>query len=154
MNHFKDAYQKAVIANAKAFALALADTGLRVAGDPIIGFTETHQVVVEVGYGRGPEMARRLESNNIICNYQASPDEEGFTAAGALRLGVSEMTRFGMSPADFSTLAQLLATVVLENAAVKDEVRRLRGDFLEMQYCFREVDYPEVGGRLRSCLSS
>jgi aminomethyltransferase len=154
MNYFKDPYQEAVIANAKAFARALADNGLPVAGDPAIGFTETHQVVVEVGYGRGPEMARRLESNNIICNYQASPDEEGFTAAGALRLGVSEMTRFGMSPADFSTLAQLLATVVLENAAVKDEVRRLRGDFLEMQYCFREVDYPEVVGRLRNCLSS
>ena len=103
MNHFKDAYQPAVIANAKAFARALADAGLDVAGDPAIDFTETHQVMVEVGYGRGPEMARRLEDNNIICNYQAAPDEEGFTAAGALRLGVAEMTRFGMEPADFGS---------------------------------------------------
>ncbi len=152
MNHFKDAYQKAVIANAKAFARALADAGLHVAGDPAIGFTETHQVVVEVGYGRGPEIARRLEANNIICNYQASPDEEGFTAAGALRLGVAEMTRFGMSAADFSALAQLLAAVVLENAPAKDEVQQFRKGFIEMQYCFREADFPEVAARLRDLL--
>ena len=107
MNHFRDAYQTAVIANAKAFARALADAGLDVAGDPTIDFTETHQVIVEVGYGRGPEIARRLEANNIICNYQAAPDEEGFTAAGALRLGVAEMTRFGMQAADFRELAGL-----------------------------------------------
>ena len=105
MNHFKDAYQKAVIANAKAFARALASAGVEVAGDPALDFTETHQVVVEVGYGRGPELARRLEENNVICNFQAPPDEEGFTASGALRLGVSEMTRFGMGPADFEELA-------------------------------------------------
>jgi len=33
------------------------------------------------------------------------PDEEGFTASGALRLGVSEMTRFGMQTEDFEALA-------------------------------------------------
>ena len=44
--------------------------------------------IVEVGYGRGIEIAaQRLEDNNIVCNYQATPDDEGFTAAGALRLG-------------------------------------------------------------------
>ena len=103
MNHFKDEYQSKVIANAKAFARALADCGLYVSGDPSINFTETHQVVVYVGYGRGVEIASRLEANNIICNYQATSDEEGFTAAGAVRMGVSEMTRFGMHEEDFIT---------------------------------------------------
>ncbi len=152
MNHFKDAYQTAVVANAKAFARALADAGLPPAGDPAIDFTETHQVVVEVGYGRGPEMARRLEANNVICNYQAGPDDEGFTAAGALRLGVAEMTRFGMGPDDFRGLAGLIAAVVLEDSPVKEEVSRLRGSFLGMRYCFQEADYPEVAERLRSLL--
>ena len=152
MNHFRDAYQKAVIANAKAFARALAEAGLRTAGDPTIDYTETHQVVIEVGYGRGPEMAGRLEANNIICNYQASPDEEGFTAAGALRLGVAEMTRFGMAQADFRELAQLVSAVVFENAPVKQQVRGLRRRFLEMHYCFREAEYPEVAGQLQSLL--
>jgi aminomethyltransferase len=152
MNHFKEAYQTAVLANARAFARALADVGLPVAGDPSLDFTETHQVVVEVGYGRGPEIARRLESNNIICNYQASPDEEGFTAAGALRLGVAEMTRFGMGPGEFRELAELVAAVVTENAAVKERVRSLRRRFLEMQYCFREEEYSDVTARLRELL--
>ncbi|MCL4466785.1 MAG: glycine cleavage system protein T, partial [Chloroflexi bacterium] len=152
MNYFKDAYQPAVIANAKAFARALSDAGLSVAGDPTVDYTETHQVVVEVGYGLGPEMARRLEANNIICNYQASPDEEGFTAAGALRMGVAEMTRFGMRPADFDKLAQIISAVVLENRGVKGEVRRFRRSFREMSFCFQESDFPELATGLRECL--
>ena len=102
MNQYKDAYQKAVIENAKSFARSLKAAGLEVAGDSAIGYTETHQVIVSVGYGAGPEVAERLERNNIILNYQATPDEEGFTASGALRMGVSEMTRFGFDAAPLS----------------------------------------------------
>ncbi len=152
MNYFKDAYQTAVIANAKAFARALADAGLKVEGDPAIDFTETHQVIVDVGYGRGPEMADRLEKNGIICNYQASPDEESFTASGSLRLGTAEMTRFGMGPADFAEVAGLMAAVVNDGTPVSQEVRELRGRFTDLQYCFREEDYPEVAAGLRQTL--
>ena len=94
MNAFKDEYQKAVVENAKHFAKSLAAEGLDVAGDPAMDYTETHQVIVKVGYAHGPEVADRLEANNIICNYQATPEEEGFSASGALRMGVNEMTRF------------------------------------------------------------
>ncbi len=144
MNQFKDSYQPAVLANAKAFARALAAAGLTVAGDPAIGHTETHQVIVEVGYGRGPHLAERLETNNIICNYQAAPDEEGFTAAGALRLGVAEMTRFGMGPEDFEVLAGIMAGIILEDREAKDEVRDLRRQFSALRYCFGEADFPEA----------
>ncbi|MFO7708614.1 MAG: glycine cleavage system aminomethyltransferase GcvT [Desulfobacterales bacterium] len=136
MNHFKDEYAPRVVANAKAFAQAMRAAGLDVAGDPAVSFTETHQVIVKVGYGRGAEIARRLEENNIILNYQAAPDEEGFTAAGALRMGVQEMTRFGMGPAGFAELAQLMADGILRSAKVKDAVRALRRRFQEMRYCF------------------
>jgi len=144
MNHFKEAYQVRVIANAKAFARALRDTGLRVAGDPDVDFTETHQVVVDVGYGRGPEVADRLEANNIICNYQANTDEEGFTASGALRLGVSEMTRFGMEPPDFQDLAQLMRDVIADNAVVVEPVKKLRERFRELKFCFSGDDYADL----------
>ena len=77
MNAFKDEYQQKVLANAKAFARALKDCGLDVAGDPAIVYTETHQVILHVGYARGPEIARRLEENNIIVNYQAAPGRGG-----------------------------------------------------------------------------
>jgi aminomethyltransferase len=141
MNHFKDDYQVRVIANAKAFARALKDAGLDVAGDPAIDFTETHQVVVDVGYSRGPEIAERLEANNIICNYQANTDEEGFTASGALRMGVSEMTRFGMGPADFETVGQLMRDVIVGNSSVLDEVKKLRERFRELRFCFKGDEY-------------
>jgi aminomethyltransferase len=152
VNTFKDSYQPAVIENARSFAQALAAAGLAVAGDPALGYTETHQVIVEVGYGQGPALAERLEANNIICNYQAAPDEEGFTAAGALRLGVAEMTRFGMGPEDFAALAGLIAAVVLEDRNIKDDVRELRRMFLGLHYCFGEEEFPHAMKKLRETL--
>ncbi len=141
MNHFKDAYQSKVIANAKAFARALHACGLDVAGDPAIDFTETHQVILNVGYSQGPEFAKRLEANNIICNYQASPDEESFTASGALRMGVSEMTRFGMEADDFGKLSQLMKDIIVNDAKAVDDVKALREQFQEMQFCFKTADF-------------
>ncbi len=152
MNHFKDAYQAKVIANAKAFARALKDAGLHVAGDPAIDFTETHQVVVDVGYSKGPDIAKRLETSNIICNYQANTDEEGFTASGALRMGVSEMTRFGMQEKHFRILAELIRDVVLGNASVAEEVKEFRGQFLDLQFCFRRDDYADLLRRLHQSI--
>lgn len=144
MNTFKTGYQKQVIDNAKAFASALKDCGLNVAGDPAISFTETHQVILSVGYAKGPKMARQLEDNHIIVNYQAAPDEEGFTASGALRMGVSEMTRFGMKEADFQTLAELVHDVIVRNMPVKSQVASFRKQFQQMQYCFSENDKPRI----------
>jgi len=112
-----------------------------VAGDPSIDYTETHQVVVDVGYAQGPEVAQRLEANNIICNFQAAPDEEGFTASGAIRMGVAEMTRFGMEEEDFRTLAVLLKEVVMDGANVVSQVKALREPFRELRYCFRGEEY-------------
>jgi len=145
MRAFRDIYQPQVIANAKAFARALADAGLDVQGDPAIDFTETHQVIVRVGYGRGHEIATRLERNNVLCNYQGLPDEEAFTAAGGLRLGVAEMTRFGMCEPDFGELAGLMADVILRDAVVTAQVSDLRARFLELQFCFGAG---ELGGEL------
>jgi aminomethyltransferase len=136
MNHFKDAYQAAVIANAKAFARSLADGGLKVAGDPSVGYTETHQVLVDVCYARGPQIAGQLEANNIICNYQAGPEDESFSASGMLRLGVAEMTRFGMGKDGFGELAQLIRDLILEGKQVKEAVTQLRQQYLELGYCF------------------
>lgn len=138
MNAFGDEYQKNVVANAKSFARSLKAAGLDVAGDPAIGYTETHQVVVKTGYGTGPEVAERLEENNVIVNYQATPEEEGFTASGALRLGVSEMTRFGFGPAQFERLANLIADCALRGKPIADEVAKLRAGYTRLGYCFSD----------------
>ena len=144
MNAFRDEYQKAVMENAKHFARCLAYEGLDVAGDPKMDYTETHQVIVKVGYARGPEIAERLEANNIICNYQATPEEEGFSASGALRMGVNEMTRFGFGKDEFAQLAHLIAECVLHNACVKEEVKQLRAGHTDMRFCFSDAQTEEL----------
>ena len=139
MNQFRDAYQSAIIRNAKSFARSLRSYGLDVVGDPAIDYTETHQVIVSVGYGEGAEIAERLEQNNVIVDYQATPDEEGFTASGALRMGVSEMTRFGFEEKDFDQLASLMADCILRGREIKADVERLRAGHTEMRYCFDDA---------------
>ncbi|MBN1590837.1 MAG: glycine cleavage system aminomethyltransferase GcvT [Pirellulales bacterium] len=143
MNTFKDDYQSQVIANAKAFARALKDEGLDVEGDPAVDFTETHQVIVNVAFARGCEIAQQLEDNNIIVNYQAIPGDQGFTCSSALRIGVSEMTRFGMKEADFQAFAPLVAEAIKGNNRVGEKVTAFRQGFQTMHYCF-DSDVPEA----------
>jgi aminomethyltransferase len=150
MNNFKDEYQKNVIQNARYFAKSLKNAGLDVAGDPSVSYTETHQVIIRVGYGTGPEIANRLENNNIIVNYQATPEEEGFTASGAIRLGVSEMTRFGFGYNELEQTAGYMADVILRNKSVKEEVKELRRNFTELKYCFTEDDIKKSLEKLMS----
>ena len=136
MNNFKTAYQSQVIKNARTFAKALYDRGVSVEGDPSDGFTQTHQVVIRVRqFGLGEDIARRLEDNNIITNYQALPDDESFVGSSGIRMGTQEMTRFGMKEADFEQLAEYLADCVKSNKPVKSEVKALRQKFLSMQFC-------------------
>jgi glycine/serine hydroxymethyltransferase len=136
MNAFKQEYQAKVRANAKAFARALKAVGIAVEGDERDGFTETHQVLIRVrAHGPGQEIARRLEDSNIITNYQALPDDETFLDSSGIRMGVQEMTRFGLEEKDFAVLAGYLAEVIIRNRTVKEEVKALRRNFLEMKYC-------------------
>ena len=141
MNAFKDSYQPQVVANAKAFAQALVDEGLEVQGDPEVGYTETHQVVVVVRYAQGCAVAQELEESNIIVNYQAVPSDESFTSSSGLRMGVAEMTRFGMKEDDFREFAAMF-TEGVRGRNVKDEVARFRERFQTMHYCF-DVDFSE-----------
>lgn len=136
MNEFKNEYQQQVQKNAKAFAKSLKDKGIRVEGDESDGFTETHQVLIRVrDYGLGQEIARRLEENNIITNYQALPDDETFLESSGIRMGVQEMTRFGMEEKDFDALAVFIADVVIRDQKVKEEVKKFRQNFLHMKFC-------------------
>ncbi len=140
MNAFREEYQKAVISNAKAFARYLKEQGLTAEGDPNRGYTETHQVIIRVGYGKGPMMAERLEENNIIVNYQGAPDDEAFTTASCLRMGVQEMTRFGMKEEDFGQLAEYMKEIILNGRSMAKEVSHFRNKFTKMIYCLPEEE--------------
>ena len=136
MNEFKEEYQRDVRTNAKSFASSLKDKGIEVEGDESDGFTETHQVLMRTDkYGNGMDIARRLEENNIIVNYQALPDDKTFLEPSGIRMGVQEMTRFGMKEKDFDVLSGYISEVVVKNKEVKEEVKRFRENFLNMGYC-------------------
>ncbi len=149
MNEFKEEYQKQVRANAKAFARALKDTGIQVEGDEKDGFTETHQVVIRVkAHGDGQEIARRLEENNIVTNYQALPDDETFLKSSGIRMGVQEMTRFGMKEKDFEQLSGFIADVIIRNKKVKEEAKKFRENFLQMKYCLSPQEALPIAAKI------
>jgi glycine/serine hydroxymethyltransferase len=136
MNEFKEVFQNQVRSNAKAFARALKDKGVPVEGDEADGFTETHQVLIRVKeFGNGMQIAQRLEDNNIITNYQALPDDETFLEPSGIRMGVQEMTRFGMLEKDFDMLSGFIADVVKNDKNVKEDVKKARQSFLQMKFC-------------------
>jgi glycine/serine hydroxymethyltransferase len=136
MNYFKKKFQTQVILNARAFAQALNERGVPVEGDATDGFTETHQVLLRVRkYGTGEEIAMRLEQNNIITNYQALPDDESFLGSSGIRMGVQEMTRFGMKEKDFEELAGYMAECIQKKRKVAEQVKLFRQRFQTMEYC-------------------
>lgn len=141
MNQFKQEYQTQVRTNAKAYARALKEKGIPVEGDEQDGFTQTHQVLIRIKeYGNGMDVARKLEENNILTNYQALPDDETFLEPSGIRMGVQEMTRYGMKEPDFDVLAGFVADAILNDRDVKEEVRAFRQNFLEMKYCLPAKD--------------
>jgi aminomethyltransferase len=137
---FRDAYPRRVIANAKAFARALAAAGLACEGDPGHDYTATHQVLLRTGRAQGQWLAALLEANNIITNPQAFHDDPSFTAASGVRMGTQEMTRYGMQERDFAELASLIAEIAGSGGDRpaghwKPRVAGLRRRFTEMRYC-------------------
>lgn len=149
MNAFKDTFQSQVRNNARAFAKHLVDAGIDVEGDPSDGFTETHQVILRTAkYGDGQDIARKLEDNNVICNYQALPDDDTFLSSSGLRMGVQEMTRYGLKESDFGPVAQFIADVVIHNKTVKTDVAAFRKQFLRQHYSLKPEDVSALGSRI------
>jgi glycine/serine hydroxymethyltransferase len=149
MNAFKETYQKQVLSNARAFAKACAAQGIPVEGGEAEGYTHTHQVILRVKqFGDAKEIASRLETNNIITNYQALPGDETFYHPSGIRMGVQEMTRFGMKEDDFAGLARLAADIILRKKDVAKEVADLRSRFLTMEYCLSGDQMIRIAPRL------
>jgi glycine/serine hydroxymethyltransferase len=149
INAFKNEYQVQVLSNARAFAKALAAQGIPVEGGEDEGYTHTHQVILRVKpFGDAKEIASRLEANNIITNYQALPGDETFYHPSGIRIGVQEMTRYGMKEGDFDGLARFIADIVLRNKRNAGEVAEFRGCFRTMAYCLEFEQILRIAPRL------
>jgi glycine/serine hydroxymethyltransferase len=149
MNAFKAPFQDQVRRNARALAKALHAHGIPVEGDPADGYTETHQVIIRVKpFGRGMDIARRLEENNVLTNYQALPDDATFLESSGVRLGVQEMTRFGMTEKDFDALAGLMADIIVRNKPAGPDVARYRKSFLTMGFTLPPAEALPLAARI------
>ena len=128
-------YAAQTIDNAKAFGQALTEEGVNVEARDF-GFTASHQLAINVtNFGIAKDIARSLaEKNNIITNYNMLPGDKDARNPSGLRIGVQEMTRYGMKEAEMGELASLMRAG-LEGKTVKDEITKFRSRFTEVQYC-------------------
>ena len=146
MKRFGEDYTRQIINNAKTLARSLAALGWEVLGARK-GFTQSHQVVVNVQKeGGGKKVAQLLESANIIVNKNVllGGPLEVMNPSG-IRLGVQEMTRFGMKEKEMEEIARLMKAVVLDKESsetIKKKVVDFRKNFQEVQYCFDKNTWP------------
>lgn len=137
---FAEEYSKQTIANAKTLGRSLSEFGFNVQAKEF-DFTESHQVAVDVSeLGGGNEVARILKENDIILNMNLLPFEplERVTNPSGIRIGVQEMTRFGMKAEEMERIAELIKKCLKESCSVDNEVRELRKDFQKVHYSFDE----------------
>jgi glycine hydroxymethyltransferase len=135
---FGEQYAEDTINNAKALASELDRHGFDVQGKEF-GFTETHQVAVDVSNFRGGEkVSKTLEINDIVLNMNMLPHEplKNHDRPDGIRIGVQEMTRFGMGAEEMGKIAELMKECVVDNKSVKEEVNRFRGQFQEVNYSY------------------
>ncbi len=121
-------YAGQVIRNAKALAENLYNLGMKVLC-PDLGFTESHQVIVDVGEGRGQAVSLNLEAANIITNPMPLPWDEGQEICSAIRIGTQEVTRQGMKEIEMREVAELISDVI-SNKSPPQETARKVADFV------------------------
>lgn len=139
---FGEEYSAQVIANAKALAEYLAGHDFDVQGKAH-GFTESHQIAVNVSkYGGGDEVARNLTDNNIICNMNLLPFEplENLQQPAGIRLGVQEITRVGMKEPEMKEIARLIKESVMNEHFVGTEVEAFRSQYQKVHYSFDQTE--------------
>jgi len=134
-------YARQIIKNAQTLAKQLYDFGFNVIGKEK-GFTQSHQVLVDVKKnGGGDFVAKSLERANIILNKNVllggKVDVKNPTG---IRIGVQEMTRFGMEEREMRQIANFIKEVILDKKSperVKRRVIDFRRSFQEIKYGFK-----------------
>jgi glycine hydroxymethyltransferase len=142
MNKFGKGYADQIIKNAKTLAKELFKLGFEVLGKEN-GFTQSHQVILNVkDFEGGKIVAEKLEKVNIIVNKMALPKDKDIDATqnpSGIRIGVQEMTKFGMKEKEMKKIAYFIKNVILDKInpkKVKKEVIKFRKKFPKMKYCF------------------
>jgi glycine hydroxymethyltransferase len=112
-------YARQVIANAQALAAGLAAEGMR----PVSGGTDTHLALIDLrGVGvTGKDAEARCDAARITLNKNAIPyDPQPPMTASGIRVGTPAITTQGMTEADATEIAGLIARAVTEPDATAE----------------------------------
>lgn len=138
MMEFGQEYAHQTVINAKFLGKKLHDMGFNVQAQEF-GFTKSHQLALDVTeFGGGDEVARHLKDNNIILNMNLLPSEPlgNVSNPAGIRLGVQEMTRFGMREPEMEMIASFFKKCLIEGKYIGDEVEEFRRKYQEVHYSF------------------
>jgi glycine hydroxymethyltransferase len=141
MMEFGHQYAHDVVDNAKTLAEVLDKHGFDVEAKEF-GYTESHQVAVNMKkFSGGEKVSINLETNDIILNMNMLPHESlsSFDRPEGVRIGVQEMTRFGMGKQEMEKIAELIKECVIDKKNVKEEVNRFRSAYQEVKYSFDDM---------------
>ena len=72
---FGEAYAKQIIKNAQSLAQSLYERDFKVFGEKL-GFTKSHQILLEIGPGKGKEASKKLEDAGIVTNMNTIPGDK------------------------------------------------------------------------------
>ncbi|MFA5386884.1 MAG: serine hydroxymethyltransferase [Candidatus Paceibacterota bacterium] len=139
MQEFGKDYAGQIVKNAQALAKELAEYGFDILGKSK-GFTQSHQIVVNCGEpGSGHIAAEKLERANIILNKNIIPgDGQSPKNPRGIRIGVQEMTRFGMKEEEMEKIGEFIKKVILDNKDPEEigkEVADFRKNYQKIHYC-------------------
>lgn len=131
------AYQKQIIANAKALAGGLLNRGFSI----VSGGTDNHLMLVDLRSKQvtGKQAESRLDEVGVTCNKNAIPfdPEKPFVTSG-IRLGTPAVTTRGMKEADMDSIAQIIDLVVTDHAANAEKAREMVRELSEKYPLYQE----------------
>jgi glycine hydroxymethyltransferase len=139
MLEFGEAYADQIIKNSKVLAQSLYENGFDVLCESK-GFTESHQIVVDVSEnGGGTHVATTLEKANIIINKNLLPWDDLMKTRdpSGIRLGTQELTRLGMLESEMKEVAEFFQRLLID----KEKVDKVKRDVIEFRKGFNEVKF-------------
>jgi glycine hydroxymethyltransferase len=144
---FGEKYALQTIKNAQSLGQALYDKNFKVFGEKL-GFTKSHQILLEIGSKKGKEASKILEESGIITNMNTIPGDNDPLNPSGIRLGTPELTRIGMKENEMYDVAEFFERVLTKKESpikIRKDVADYRKNFQEIQYCFnnkfRGYDY-------------
>lgn len=131
-------YAEQTVRNAKILGQALYQRGIKVLC-PDLGFTQSHQLILDVGENKAREASDLLEQANIMTNPMPLPWDRDQESGSGVRIGTQEVTRLGMREDAMAQIADLVTQLVHERrnpAEARVDVEEFMSSHQGIHYCF------------------